>query len=196
MKSLPATLGTSYRRHPLRDAFLRWQCRVRQIAMRENNGRPGDAITPSLKLPGEREPMGHIVTLICKSPGYSVTPELMHIARKSNDPAQRREQAIRFLSAAYFQKPKEFSDILTATFPPASPGATKIRQAGRCTLLFEAHAQRFELDCKVRYLRGNNPLRAATWWHNKLFNPDLHPDTEILGFEPDWEGSAADPPIA
>ena len=37
----------------LRDSFLRWQCRVRQIAMREASGRPDDAVTPALTLPGQ-----------------------------------------------------------------------------------------------------------------------------------------------
>jgi len=48
--------------HPLRKAFLKWQCRVRQMAMRDNYGRPDDAITPAVYLPDQAEPMGHIIT--------------------------------------------------------------------------------------------------------------------------------------
>ena len=103
MTSLGATLGETYSASPLRLAFLKWQCRVRQTAMRDNFGRPDDGITPALHLPGEDDPMGHIITLLNKSPGYSVTPELNHMARKTNDPAQRRDQAIRFFSATYYQ---------------------------------------------------------------------------------------------
>ena len=32
-----------------------------------------------------------------------------------------------------------------------------------------------------------------TYWHNFLFNPHLSPDVTVLGFEPDWSDSSADP---
>jgi len=193
MSALGAALGESFSTSPLRKAFLKWQCRVRQIAMRDNHGRPDDAITPALFLPGEAEPMGHIITLLNKSPGYSVTPELLHMAKKTNDPAQRRDQAIRFFSATYYQKAAEFSDILTATFPPGSPGAAAIREAETVRLRFDAYAQVFDLTCRVWKLAPHNPLHQATFAHNQLFNPALAPDTEVLGFEPDWDASTSEP---
>ena len=193
MSALGAALGESFSTSPLRKAFLKWQCRVRQIAMRDNHGRPDDAITPALFLPGEAEPMGHIITLLNKSPGYSVTPELLHMAKKTNDPAQRRDQAIRFFSATYYQKAAEFSDILTATFPPGSPGAAAIREAETVRLRFDAYAQVFDLNCRVWKLAPHNPLHQATFAHNQLFNPALAPDTEVLGFEPDWDASTSEP---
>lgn len=193
--SLAATLGTSFSDSKLRAAFLKWQCRVRQMAMRDADGRPDDAITPALYLPGEDDALGHIITLMSKSPGYSVTPEMQHMAARTQDPAERRNKAIEFFSSAYYQKHKEFSDILTATFPPDSPGAAKIRAAETCRLVFEAYNQRFDLTCKVWRLAAHNPLHQATMAHNALFNPALHPDTEILGFEPDWDASKAEPEL-
>jgi len=193
MNTLGAALGESYSVSPLRAAFMKWQCRVRQLAMRDNHGRPDDAIMPALYLPDEAEPMGHIITLLNKSPGYSVTPELLHMARKTNDPAQRREQAMQYFSATYYQKAAEFSDILTATFPPGSPGAASIRSAETVRLRFEAFAQVFDLKCRVWKLAPHNPLHQATMAHNQLFNPALAPDTEVLGFEPDWDASTSVP---
>jgi hypothetical protein len=177
----------------LRDSFMRWQCRVRQIMMRESQGRPGDAIMPALTLAGEDAPMGHIITLMSKNSQFSKTPEMRHMVRKTNDPAQRRESALTFFSEYYYQKAAEFSDILTATFPPQSPGAVAIREAGRVTLTFAAYNQRYDLECRVWNLAEHNPLHQATYWHNLLFNPDLVADTVILGFEPDWARSSADP---
>jgi hypothetical protein len=177
----------------LRDSFLRWQCRVRQIMMRENQGRPGDAIMPALTLAGAGTPMGHVITLMSKSPQYSKTPEMRHMVRKTNDPALRRDSALTFFSEYYYQKAAEFSDILTATFPPESPGAAAIREAGRVTLSFDAYNQRYDLECRVWNLAQHNPLHQATYWHNLLFNPGLAADTIILGFEPDWARSSADP---
>lgn len=195
MSSVAQLLGTSMSEHPLRMAFLRWQCRCRQIAMRERDGRPDDAITPSLILAGDDEPLGHIITVLNKAPGHSVTAEFNHLRAKTNDPAQRREQAIQFLSAAYYQKAAEFSDILTATFPPGSPGAAAIRAAEEVTLHFDAYSQAFDLVCRVWKLAAHNPLYQATVAHNALFNATLHPETEVLGFEPDWERSRAVPEI-
>ena len=195
MSSLATQLGQSFSDHPLRKAFMKWQCHVRQLSMRNNDGRPDEAIMPDVILPEAEAPMGAIITVMNKAPGYSLTPELQHMAAKTNDPAQRRQQAIQFLSSTYYQKAAEFSDILTATFPPESPGAAQIHAAGRCTLVFEAYSQRFDLDCKVWRLAPHNLLHQATMAHNILFNPALPPTTEVLGFEPDWDASRADPPI-
>ncbi|QYX55263.1 hypothetical protein K1T73_09030 [Roseovarius sp. SCSIO 43702] len=195
MSLLQEKLGVARDPHPLRMAFLRWQCRVRQLAMRDNDGRPDDAIMPEVIPEGADAPMGHIITVMNKAPGYSVTAELVHMAAKTNDPAQRREQALTFLSASYYQKADEFSDILTATFPPGSEGAAALHAAGHVRLVFDAYRQRFDLRCKVWRLAEHNPLHAATVAHNRLFNPGLPPATEVLGFEPDWAASSSDPPF-
>ncbi len=177
----------------LRDSFMRWQCRVRQMMMRDDRGRPGDGITPALTLAGADAPMGNVITLMSKLPQYSRTPEMRHLVRKTNDPALRREAALTFFSEYYYQKAAEFSDTLTATFPPGSPGAARIREAGRVTLTYEAYNQRYDLECRVWTLAEHNPLHQATYWHNLLFNPGLASDTIILGFETDWSRSSADP---
>ena len=192
MSSVASAFGQSFSTHPLRQSFVKWQCRVRQLAMRDNDGRPDDGIMPAVLLPGTAEPLGHIITLLNKAPGHSVTAEMNHMFAKTNDPAQIREQAIRFLSATYYQKAAEFSDMLTATFPPGSPGAAQIRAAERVRLVFDAYAQRYDLDCRVWALAPHNPLHQATIAHNRLFNPALPPDTVVLAFEPDWDASSAE----
>lgn len=193
MSSVAQVLGIAPKKHPLRDAFLKWQCHVRQIAMREKEGRPDDAVMPALTLAGAEEPMGHIITVMSKLPAHSKTPELKHMAKRTHDPAQRRDKALEFFSETYYQKGREFSDTLTATFPANSEGAAKIRSAGHVILTFEAYNQRFDLACKVWKLAKRNPLWEATWWHNHLFNPDLTADVTVLAFEPDWDASLADP---
>jgi hypothetical protein len=169
--SLAAQFGIGTGDHPMRKIFLGWQCRVRQMMMRDEGGRPTDAITPSLTLPGSETPMGHIITLMSKLPAYSVTPELTFMAQKTPDTAKWREEAL--------------------TFSPHSTGAATIRAADRVTLAFDAYGQRFDLECKVWKLSRRNPLYQATTAHNRLFNPGLHPDTEVLGFEPNWDQSSS-----
>ena len=178
---------------PLRDAFLRWQCRVRQISMRENFGRPDGAIKPRLTLNTNSGPIGDIITVLSRTPSHSKTPEMRHMVQSIFDPSQRRDKAIQFFSEIYYQKFQQFSDTLTAAFSPDSPMAEVICAAKACSLTFDSYGQRFDLDCTVSTLTKNNPLFQATWWHNKLFNPHLLPDTVILSFKPDWSRSSAEP---
>lgn len=191
--SLAGVLGLEPPPHPLRDAFLRWQCRVRQMGMREQMGRPGDPIMPQVTLAGAHEPMGRIITVMNKLPQYSKTPEMQHMVKRTFDPAQRRDKAIELFSETYYQRAREFSDILCAAFQPGSAGADAIRAAGNVTLTFEAYNQRFDIVAKVWKLTRKNAFYQATWWHNHLFNPDLSEETVILGFEPDWDASTAEP---
>ncbi len=198
MSAVSGLAGQSMADHPLCRAFLKWQCRVRQMSVRHNHGRPDEGIAPDV-YPGPggaaAESFGRIITVLNKAPGYSVTAELDFIAAKTHDPAARREQALRFLSATYYQKAGEFSDILTATFPPGSPGAARLRAEGAVTLKFDAFSQRFGLVCKVWKLAAHNPLYRATIAHNRLFNPALPPDVVVLGFEPDWARCSSDPAL-
>jgi hypothetical protein len=38
----------------------------------------------------------------------------------------------------------------------------------------------------VRLLAEADPLYQATFWHNKLFNPNLPGRVQVLSFAPDW----------
>ena len=195
MSSLAKLLGSSIESHPRRNLFLKWQCHIRQMSIRQMDGRPDNAIMPTLKFTQLSDPMGQIITLINKTTDYSVVPEMKHMAKKTNDASQVRQEALKFFAEAYYQKPSTFSDILTATFVPNSLGAEKIYKENQCILSFNAYAQSFDLQCKVWRFEKHHHLYQSTWWHNKLFNSSLHPDTEVLGFEVNWESSVADPDI-
>lgn len=196
MTARVAALGELGSSTPLRTAFLKWQCRVRQIAMRDGAGRPDDAVTPALFLPGCDEAFGRIVTVLNRAPAHSLTPEMTHMAARTNDPAQRREAALEYFSATYYQSAARFSDVLTATFPPGSIMAARIRRAQKVLLLFNAYAQKFTLSCRVWKLTPQNPFHQATLAHNTLFNPSLPPVIEILGFDPDWNMSTSEPEMS
>ena len=175
----------------LRDTFMRWQCRVRQIAMREYSGQPDVSFTPSVYLKKSHQPLTKIITVLSKLPAHSKTPELRHIFKHTNDPAQRRGKALQFLSETYYQRHSEFADMLTATFIPNSVTAKIIESTAMCKLIFEAYCQRFELVCAVNRLNKSHANYQATWWHNVLFNQNLDPETIILGFVPEWNSSSA-----
>ena len=158
--------------------------------MRENFGRPDSAIKPTLTLDSDSGPIGNIITVLSRTPSHSKTPEIRHMVQSIFDPSQRRDKAIQFFSEIYYQKFQQFSDTLTAAFPPNSPVSEAICAAKACSLTFESYGQLFDLDCTVSTLTQKNHLFQATWWHNKLFNPHLLPGTIILGFEPNWSRSS------
>jgi len=195
MSALAGLFGVDPEPNPLRDAFLRWQCRVRQMAMREDMGRPGAAVSPFVTLRGDSAPLGQIITVLSKMPAHSLIPEFKHMVKRTFDPAQRRDKAIELFSETYYQKARTFSDILTSVFTQGSEGAARIRRAEHCTLHFNAYGQQFDLICKTWRLAPKNPYYQSTWWHNHLFNPDLSKEAIILGFEPDWDASSATPPV-
>ena len=178
----------------LRNRFLGWQCRIRQIAMRTHGGRPTSGMTPLVSPARGNDPVARVVTVLCRRPEHSATMELRHMARRTHDPAERRESALKFLAERYYQSAREFSDVLTASFAPDSGTAATLLDHRDCRLAFEQFSQRFDLHCTIRRLSPNNPLRDATFWHNLLFNPRLPADCVILGFEPDWARSEAAPP--
>ena len=173
------------------EKFMKFQCRARQMIMRDNLGRPDASITPTIYLKGNTKPITKIITLMHKLPEYSALSELMHIARKTNDPSQRRDQAVKLLSASYYQKHREFTDVLTATFTPNSNLAETLISEGSCRLLFDAHSHKFESTFTVNKLERSEFLFRSTIMHNQLFNPNLHPETIILSFSPGWEENGA-----
>ena len=182
---------TRQQQNPLREKFIHWQCRAREISMRDNQGRPDDAIKPYLILDGEKQKLGQIITVLSRLPLYSQTPEMMHLVKSKVDPSACREAAVQLFSENYYQKSFQFSDVLTAGFPPSSTLAKLICDKMNCQLIFEYYSQRFELVCKATKIRKDDHLFQATWWHNRIFNPRLNPETIIIGFEPNWIASKA-----
>ncbi len=178
----------------LRNHFLGWQCRLRQLAVRQASGRPTSGMRPAVALPGEDEAAVRLTVLIVQREPDEAIAEFRHMVRRTHDPAERYDSALKFLAAAYYQHPQDFAEELTALFGPESDLAGRLLAEGRCTLHFEQYAQRYALPCRVRRLQEAEPAYQATYWHNSLFNPDLPANLGILGFQPDWAHAQADPP--
>ena len=179
----------------LRDAFLGWQCRLRQLAVRQAGGRPTSGMRPEVSLAGPGEPLGAITLLVVKAEPAEATAQFKHMARKTHDPAERLQSALKHLQAAYYQHPRDFSDVMTALFGPESGTAARLATAGACRLAFEQYQQRYEIPCSVRRLAEREAAFQATYWHNALFNPRLPAGVEILAFSPDWAHASAEPPV-
>ena len=177
----------------LRRHFLAWQCRIRQIAMRQGGGRPSPGMRPRLLDRYGRELAPALTVLLTPKEPAESTAFFRFQVLKSPDPRETYERALTFLQADYFQQPADFSDRLVAVLPDASPLASKLVAEAACILAFDQFSQTYRLTCKVSELAPRDAAREAAIWHNRLFNPTLPDTVHVIGFQPDWALAEADP---
>ena len=170
----------------LRDQFLAWQCRIRQIAMRQDGGRPSPGMRPRiLDASGVELAPALTVLLVPEEPGESTAFFQFQVMR-GGDPRDLYERVLGFLQADFFQQPQRFNDRLTAVLPADSQLGDRLIADGTCTLLFEQFGQIYRFRCAVASLLGGDPRREASLWHNRAFNPALPDEVLVLEFRPDW----------
>ena len=170
----------------LRAQFLGWQCRLRQLAVRQDGGRPSAGMRPRVTtLTGEQLAAG-VITLISELEPENSTQLFRYQYLKTQDPNERYDRVLEILQGSYFQEPARFADVLTALFGPGSALAGRLSELGRCVLDFEQHTQAYRIPCSVVHLPPAHSRYEATYWHNRMFNPDLPAAVEILAFAPDW----------
>ncbi|HEX9771559.1 MAG TPA: hypothetical protein VGA50_20485, partial [Kiloniellales bacterium] len=81
----------------LREEFLAWQCRIRQIAMRQDGGRPSPGMRPRLLDQAGRDMVpGLTVLMIPRDPSESTAFFRFQVMR-SADPRELYERALSFL---------------------------------------------------------------------------------------------------
>ncbi len=175
----------------LRDEFLGWQCRIRQLSARQGGGRPTAGMRPRLLSPrGDQLAPGVTLLIVEEDPADS-TALFRHQYLRTNDPIERYEKILEILAAGYFQHPAGFSDVMTGLFGPDSAIAAGLLNHGGGVLEFEQYAQAYRLPCRVAELAADDAFFQATYWHNRMFNPNMPPGVRILSFAPDWTHAAA-----
>ena len=177
----------------IRDHFLGWQCRIRQIAMRQSGGRPSPGMRPRVLDRKCRELAPALTTLLVPNEPAESTDFFRFQVLKSSDPRDVYQRALAFLQADYFQSPSTFSDLLVAVFPAGSPLAGALLAEAECNLRFDQFSQTYLLPCSVAELAPEDPAREAAIWHNRIFNPSLPGTVHVLGFQPHWTSAEADP---
>lgn len=176
----------------MRQAFFGWQCRLRQIAIRQHEGRPTAGMRPELSLAGEA--LGPITVVLAKADPEPALAQFRFMAKRTHDPRERYKAAIDYLAATYYQTPGSFADGLTALFGPDAKLPRRLAGRDDCVLHFEQFSQRFRLPCGADLLHPDTPAYQATYWHNALFNPEMPSGVQIVAFAPDWAHAEADPP--
>jgi hypothetical protein len=174
----------------LRREFLGWQCRIRQLAVREEGGRPSAGMRPRVLNAGGEQLSAGIVTLIVEEECERSTQLFRYQYLRTHDPNERYDTMLEILQGSYFQDPARFSDLITALFGPQSLLARQLLGAGRCVLDFAQYTQGYRIPCDVARLAESHPFHQATLWHNRMFNSRLPSGVEILSFRPDWPHAA------
>lgn len=177
----------------LRDHFLGWQCRIRQIAMRKNDGRPSEGMRPRVLTRDGNELMEAMNVVIVPRDSAESTDFFRFQTQKNPDHKEVNEKALQFLQSTHFQNAKSFDDRLTALFLRGSQVAQGLLTAGNCMLAFSQFSQTYRMFCTVTSLTPADPAFEATYWHNRMFNPAIPADISILSFQPDWDSAQADP---
>ncbi|MGI9513362.1 MAG: hypothetical protein ACR2OL_10710 [Anderseniella sp.] len=175
----------------LRNHFLTWQCRIRQIAMREQEGRPSQGMRPRvLDANGGQLSAGIIVLLVREEP-FESTEFLKFQVQKYNDPQDVYKKALIFLQSTHYHRAAEFSDEMTGLFSKGSEMVEHMLSDGKVTLEFSQFSQNHNIPCRVRPLAPDDAAYQATLWHNRVFNPNIGSEIEIVGFQPDWDAAVA-----
>jgi hypothetical protein len=177
----------------LKMSFLGWQCRIRQMAMRDHGGAPMPAMRPSVSSRKGKMLVPEMTILLVPLMPQESTAFFRFQVQKTNDERQAFEAGIKYLGGDYYQQPELFSDEMTAIFAPGSYIAADLVKAKTVLLDFAQYGQNYRMFCAVRRLPQRSSAREASLWHNRLFNPVLPNDAEVLSFKPDWKNAVADP---
>ncbi|WP_282606375.1 hypothetical protein [Pelagibius sp. Alg239-R121] len=177
----------------LKHHFLGWQCRLRQIAMRKDGGRPSSGMRPRLLSEQGHELVAGLSIVIVPEDSQESTEFFRFQVQKTHDPRQVYEKGLTYLQSTHFQKAKSFSDRMTALFSRGAELPMALLDSGQCILEFAQFSQSYRLVCSVSELSSDHDHAQATIWHNRLFNPNLPADVQVIAFQPDWEASDADP---
>jgi hypothetical protein len=170
----------------LRGEFIGWQCRLRQLAARQDGGRPSAGMRPRVTTPAGDELAAGVIVLISETDPENSTQQFKYQYLKTQDPNERYDKVLEFLQGPYFQEPARFYDVLTALFAPGSELAQRLLDTGRCVLEFDQYSQGYRIPCAVTRLPPAHPRHQATYWHNRLFNEHVPASVEVLAFTPDW----------
>jgi hypothetical protein len=175
----------------LRDEFLGWQCRIRQLAVREEGGRPNAGMRPRVVDVEGREIVPAITVLIVPEEPWDSARLFRHQYLKTQDPVERYDKALEITAASYFQHPRDFSDVMTALFGAESDLADSLLRLGRCVLEFAQYSQAYRVPCAIDELPQDDGFYQATYWHNSLYNPGIPAGARVLAFTPDWSRAGA-----
>ena len=178
---------------PIKKYFIGWQCRVRELALRSEQGRPNGGMRPKIVLKNGEVIFPAATLLIVPDQPDQTIRQFRFMAIKTQDPKERYTKALQLLSASFYQDADDFNGEMSGIFSQDSVEVKLLEKHGNCVMEFQYQEQAFKIPCIVRPSHRNEPVYEFTYWHNYLFNPNLSPVVSVLHFKPDWSESMSEP---
>ena len=180
-------------RLPIQNYFIGWQCRVREFALRSEEGRPNGGMRPKIALKNGEVVFPAATLLIIPDHPDQTIRQFRFMALKTQDPKERYTKAMQMLAARFYQKSEDFSGAMAGIFSRFSEEVKALEKDQSCIIEFDYQQQTFKIPCHVSASPKNEPVHEFTYWHNYLFNPNLSPEVTVLHFKPDWSETVSTP---
>ena len=180
-------------RLPIQNYFIGWQCRVRELALRSEEGRPNGGMRPQIILKNGKVVFSAATLLIIPDQPDQSIRQFRFMALKTQDPKERYTKALQLLAARFYQNAEDFSGAMSGIFSRTSEEVKALVKHQYCVMEFDYQQQTFKIPCHVSNSPKNEPVYEFTYWHNYLFNPNLSPEVTVLHFKPDWSKTVSDP---
>ena len=180
-------------RLPIQNYFIGWQCRVRELALRSEEGRPNGGMRPQIILKNGKVVFSAATLLIIPDQPDQSIRQFRFMALKTQDPKERYTKALQLLAARFYQNAEDFSGAMSGIFSRTSEEVKALVKHQYCVMEFDYQQQTFKIPCHVSASPKNEPVYEFTYWHNYLFNPNLSPEVTVLHFKPDWSKTVSDP---
>ena len=184
---------TENNRLPIQNYFIGWQCRVREFALRNEEGRPNGGMRPQIELKNGEVVFPAATLLIIPDHPDQTIRQFRFMALKTQDPKERYSKALQLLAAKFYQNAEDFSGAMSGIFSRSSEEVEELEKHQYCIMTFDYQQQAFKIPCHVRASQKNEPEHEFTYWHNYLFNPNLSPEVKVLHFKPDWDKTVSEP---
>ena len=184
---------TENNRLPIQNYFIGWQCRVREFALRNEEGRPNGGMRPQIALKnGEVVFPAATLLIIPDNPDQTIR-QFRFMALKTHDPKERYTKALQLLAAKFYQNAEDFSGAMSGIFSRFSEEVKALEKDQSCIIEFDYQQQAFKIPCHVSASPKNESIHEFTYWHNYLFNPNLSPEVKVVHFKPDWDKTVSEP---
>ena len=180
-------------RLPIQNYFIGWQCRVRELALRSEEGRPNGGMRPQIILKNGKVVFSAATLLIIPDQPDQSIRQFRFMALKTQDPKERYTKALQLLAARFYQNAEDFSGAMSGIFSRTSEEMKALEKHQYCVMEFDYQQQAFKIPCHVSASPNNELVYEFTYWHNYLFNPNLSPEVKVLHFKPDWSKTVSDP---
>ncbi len=164
--------------------FIVWQCSIRQRNFRMFNGKPSEGIIALILDNKSNKEIASLRSVLIEKNSLTTAKMFEFMIKKTNDPEERFDKAVKFFSSEYYNTPRNFDGSFTATFSYKSDLAKKILKKKKCNVQFFERDTGFNFNVSVSKLNKTNMKWMYTFWHNSFFNPVLNEDIDILYFNP------------